>query len=243
MDFSVVLPTYNESGNIVKLMQAIDQAAASQGLTHELVVVDDNSPDGTAAVVRSSYGDDSHVTVHVRTEERGLASAIRYGIERATGAVVVVMDTDFQHDPALIPRMVRFCAYYDTIVGSRFVMGGGMEEGYRYHYSYLFNQFVRLVTRTQIQDNLSGFFAMRRDKLMRMDRSRIFVGYGDYFIRLLYYAWRYGYTVLEIPVFYRVRQYGTSKSSFVSMILRYSRTVFDLRLRRPGVLSDGADSQ
>jgi dolichol-phosphate mannosyltransferase len=112
-------------------------------------------------------------------------------------------------------------------------MGGGMEQGYRYYYSYLFNFFVRLVTRTQIQDNLSGFFAMRRDKLIRMDLAHIFTGYGDYFIRLLYYAWRYGYTVLEIPVFYRVRPYGTSKSSFIRMIINYSRTVLDLRLRRP----------
>ena len=233
MDFSVILPTYNESGNIVKLMQAIDQAVAGQGLSHELILVDDNSPDGTADAVRSAYGTDDHVKVHVRTAERGLASAIRYGIEHATGDAVVVMDTDFQHDPNLIPRMVQFCAYYDTIVGSRFVMGGGMEEGYRYYYSYLFNFFVRLVTRTQIQDNLSGFFAMRRDKIMRMDLARIFVGYGDYFIRLLYFAWRYGYSVLEIPVFYRVRRYGTSKSSFVRMIINYSRTVVDLRLRRP----------
>ena len=233
MDFSVILPTYNESGNIVRLMQAIDQAVAGHGLSHELVLVDDNSPDGTADAVRQAYGDDSHVHVHVRTTERGLASAIRYGIEHATGDAVVVMDTDFQHDPNLIPRMVKFCAYYDTIVGSRFVMGGGMEEGYRYYYSYLFNFFVRLVTRTQIQDNLSGFFAMRRNKLMRMDRSRIFVGYGDYFIRLLYFAWRYGYSVLEIPVFYRVRTYGASKSSFVKMIINYSKTVVDLRLRRP----------
>jgi len=233
MDFSVILPTFNEKGNIVRLMQAIDGAVAGQGLTHELIVVDDNSPDGTADAVREAYAGDAHVRVFVRTTERGLASTIRFGVEQATGDAVVVMDTDFQHDPNLIPRMVRFCTYYDTIVGSRFVMGGGMEEGYRYYYSYLFNFFVRLVTRTQIQDNLSGFFAMRRDKLMRMDLPNIFVGYGDYFIRLLYYAWRYGYSVLEIPVFYRVRKYGTSKSSFVRMIINYSRTVFYLRLHRP----------
>ena len=233
MDFSVILPTYNEKGNIVKLIQAIDNAAAGKGMTYELIVVDDNSPDGTADAVRGQYLGDEHVKVFVRTQERGLASAIRDGIERANGDAVVVMDTDFQHDPNLIPRMVQFSQYYDTIVGSRFVMGGGMEQGYRYYYSYLFNFFVRLITRTQIQDNLSGFFAMRRDKLLHMDCAHIFTGYGDYFIRLLYYAWRYGYTVLEIPIFYRVRPYGTSKSSFMRMIINYSRTVVDLRLRRP----------
>jgi dolichol-phosphate mannosyltransferase len=243
MDFSVILPTYNERGNIVKLIQAISAAAEGTGLSYELLVVDDNSPDGTADAVRAEFVQSPHpsegsetfgrVQVFERTTERGLASAIRYGIEHASGDAVVVMDTDFQHDPDLIPRMVQFTQYYDTIVGSRFVMGGGMQEGYRYYYSYLFNFFVRLVTRTQIQDNLSGFFAMRRDKLMRMDLSRIFIGYGDYFIRLLYFSWRYGYSVLEIPVFYRVRPYGSSKSSFIKMIINYSRTVVDLRLRRP----------
>ncbi len=233
MDFSVILPTYNEKGNIVKLIQAIDKVVVGTGMTYEMIVVDDNSPDGTADAVRTAYAGDEHVKLFVRTQERGLASAIRHGIERAAGDAVVVMDTDFQHDPNLIPRMVQFCQYYDIIVGSRFVMGGGMEQGYRYNYSYLFNLFVRLVTRTQIQDNLSGFFAMRRDKLMRMDSERVFTGYGDYFIRLLYYAWRLGYSVLEIPVFYRVRPYGTSKSSFMRMIINYSRTVIDLRLRRP----------
>lgn len=235
MDFSVILPTYNEKGNIIKLIQAIDEAVAGTGLSHELVVVDDNSPDGTAEAVRTAYAGDERVKVFVRTEERGLASAIRYGIERASGDAVLVMDTDFQHDPKLIPRMVQFTKYYDIIVGSRFVMGGGMQEGYRYNYSYIFNFFVRLVTRTQIQDNLSGFFAMRRDQILRMDLGRVFVGYGDYFIRLLFYAWRLGYSVLEIPVFYRVRPYGTSKSRFVRMIISYARTVFALRLhwRKP----------
>jgi dolichol-phosphate mannosyltransferase len=233
MDFSVILPTYNERDNIVALIRAIEHAVQGNSDDYELIVVDDNSPDDTAGWVRAQCGDDQHVRVMVRTEERGLATAIRYGIEHAGGETVVVMDTDFQHDPALIPRMVQFCQYYDVIVGSRFVMGGGMQEGYRYYYSYLFNLFVRMVTRTQIQDNLSGFFAMRRDKLLRMDRSRIFIGYGDYFIRLLYHAWRYSYSVLEIPVFYRVRPHGASKSSFVKMIINYSRTVFDLRLRRP----------
>jgi dolichol-phosphate mannosyltransferase len=233
MDFSVILPTYNERGNIVNLIRIIETAVEDSGLSWEAIVVDDNSPDGTAEVVRAEYRSDGPVKVLVRTTERGLASAIRFGIEHAAGDVVVVMDTDFQHDPHLIPRMVQFCQYYDTIVGSRFVMGGGMQDGYRYYYSYIFNMFVRLVTRTQVQDNLSGFFAMRRAKLLRMDRERIFVGYGDYFIRLLYYAWRYGYSVLEIPVFYGKRPYGVSKSSFVSMIINYSRTVFDLRLRRP----------
>jgi dolichol-phosphate mannosyltransferase len=233
MDCSIILPTYNEKGNIVNLIHAIAHAVEGTGLSYELIVVDDNSPDGTADAVRTACAGDDRVKVYVRMQERGLASAIRHGIEHAGGDAVVVMDTDFQHDPNLIPRMVQFTKYYDTIVGSRFVMGGGMEQGYRYNYSYLFNFFVRLVTRTQIQDNLSGFFAMRRDKLVRMDTAHVFTGYGDYFIRLLHSAWCFGYSVLEIPVFYRVRPYGVSKSSFMRMIINYSRTVLDLRLHGP----------
>jgi dolichol-phosphate mannosyltransferase len=206
-----------------------------------LIVVDDNSPDDTAGWVRQQCAGDRRVRLYVRTEGRGLATAIRYGIERAAGDIIVAMDTDFQHDPRMIPQMVKFCEYYDVVVGSRFVMGGGMAQSYRYYYSYVFNLFVRLVTRTQIQDNLSGFFAMRRAKLMQMDLDRIFQGYGEYFIRLLFYAWRFGYAILEVPVFYRVRYYGASKSRLFNMLLNYGRTALSLRLagagrrRRPDV--------
>jgi dolichol-phosphate mannosyltransferase len=230
VDVSVILPTYNERKNIVDLAQAIQHELEKARISYELIIVDDNSPDGTAEAVRERYDGDPRVRLFVRTEERGLASAIAYGIRQADGDNVAVMDTDFNHDPALLPQMVKFLEYYDIIIGSRFTMGGGMEDRTRYVLSFLFNFFVRMVLRTQIQDNLSGFFTMRRDKLLAMDISRIFQGYGEYFMHLLFLAWRRHYTILEVPAFYVLRRHGESKSRFFHMFFSYARAALAVRL-------------
>lgn len=230
MNVSVILPTYNERGNIVPLIQAIQIELAAAGLTCEVLVVDDNSPDGTSQAVEQAYAGDQTVRLFVRREEHGLATAILHGIRQARGEAVAVMDTDYNHDPKLLPRMVKLLEYYDIIIGSRFTMGGGMEETWRYVASFLFNFFIRLVLRTQVQDNLCGFFTIRREKLTCMDLDRIFQGYGEYFMHLLFLAWREGYDMLEIPAYYRARQYGQSKSRFFPMLYHYTLTALRVRL-------------
>lgn len=231
MNLSVILPTFNERGNIVDLIDAIEKQVSPLIETAQIVVVDDNSSDGTADLVRErALKAGAAIELYVRTAERGLASAIRYGVEKCRGDVVVVMDTDFNHDPKMIPQMIELLKYYDVVIGSRFVMGGGMEEEWRYRFSFLYNLFVRIVIRTQVQDNLSGFFAMRRDKLVALNLDYIFRGYGEYFIRLLYLAWRQNYKLLEVPVFYVLRRHGQSKSRFLNMLRDYTACVFDLRL-------------
>jgi dolichol-phosphate mannosyltransferase len=231
MKTSIILPTYNEKDNIVELIQAIFATLKSDNLDIEIVVVDDNSPDGTAAAVRQSYGDDPRVRLFVRTEGRGLATAIRYGIEHSAGEALVFMDTDFNHDPAIIPQMIKFLEYYDIIIGSRFVMAGGMEDRFRQFSSLVYNYGIRLLFGTPVHDNLSGFFSMYRDKLESMDLDQIYYGYGDYFIRLLMVAHKRGYNMLEIPVFYRLRMHGHSKTQFLSILTQYSRALLSLRLK------------
>ena len=100
---SIVLPTYNEAGNIVRLVQAI-LAVVPPAYEPEIIVVDDNSPDGTHAKVLEAFGREPRVVAVLRTSDRGFAKSIRAGIERSTGDKIVVMDTDFTHDPAEIPR-------------------------------------------------------------------------------------------------------------------------------------------
>jgi len=230
MKVSVILQTYNEANNIVPLMEAIEEYLGLAQVPYELIVVDDNSPDGTAQIVAERAKANPNIRPLVRTQERGLGTAIKYGIRHANGEVIAVMDTDFNHDPKMLPQMVKFLEYYDIIIGSRFTMGGGMEDNTRYYSSFLYNIFVRLILRTQVQDNLSGFFTMRRDKLLRMDLDYIFRGYGEWFMRLLFLAWREGYSMLEVPVFYVLRRHGQSKSRFVRMITDYTKTVINLRL-------------
>ncbi len=245
-DISIILPTYNERGNICDLIDAIDWQLAPLSWRYELLVVDDDSPDGTAEVVRQRYelGDDdttsaldsayskSRVRLIVRTRDKGLAKSIRRGVEEAVGRTLIVMDTDFNHDPALIPQMVDLLHYYDLIIGSRFVMRGGMEETLRYQASMIYNMFIRFLFHTQIQDNLSGFFAVRRERLFQIHGKfdKIFYGYGDYFIRLLLMAWRADWKILEVPVYYILRRHGNSKTGFWSVLYQYTRAVVKLRL-------------
>ncbi|MBK8048374.1 MAG: dolichol-phosphate mannosyltransferase, partial [Anaerolineales bacterium] len=144
-----------------------------------------------------------------------------------------VMDTDFNHDPAMIPQMVDLLRYYDLVIGSRFVMGGVMEYRLRYHFSQVYNIFIRALFSTQIQDNLSGYFAVRRERLYDLAPAfpEIFYGYGDYFIRLLLVAWRSHWKILEVPVFYILRRHGDSKTGFWSIFKQYTKAVLQLRIQ------------
>ncbi len=231
MKASIILPTYNEKDNIVELIQAIFAAVEPTNLQFEVVVVDDHSPDGTAEAVRQNFGQNSRVKLFVRTEGRGLATALRYGIEHSNGEILVFMDTDFNHDPTIIPQMIKFLEYYDIIIGSRFVMAGGMEDKFRQFSSLVYNYAIRLLFGTPVHDNLSGFFSIYRDKLIAMDLDQIYYGYGDYFIRLLMVAHKRGHPMLEIPVFYRLRMHGHSKTQFISTFIQYSSALLTLRVK------------
>src|SRR5262249_13038399 len=159
---SVVLPTYNEREGIAELVAEILGVARRTGLEVEVLVVDDASPDGTAAHVETVFRADPAVRVHVRRGERGLASAIYRGIREARGDIVVVMDSDGNHDPVLLPLMVRCAEDFDVVIGSRYVLGGGMlTSRFRYWGSYAFNILIRIVLGLRIHDNLSGYLAFR----------------------------------------------------------------------------------
>jgi dolichol-phosphate mannosyltransferase len=230
---SVVLPTFNERDGIVELVGEILAVTRRARLDAEVLVVDDDSPDGTAAAVAEAFAGDAAVRLLVRRGERGLASAIHRGFEEARGEMLVVMDSDGNHDPALVPLMVRCAEDFDVVIGSRYVLGGGMlTSAFRYWASYAFNVFIRVVLAQRIHDNLSGYLAFRRGLLARLDARAIFYGYGDYAIRLLWQVVRGGGRVLEIPTVYRFRRGGESKTRFLAYFWTYVASVFRLRLTR-----------
>lgn len=222
---SVILPTYNEKDNIAPLVAELLRAG---GPHVEVIVVDDDSPDGTAAVVRERFGGEERVRLIVRTEDRGLAAAIRRGIEEARSDAILVMDTDFNHDPEMLPLMRDLLGYFDIVVGSRFIVGGGMEDTFRYYASWLYNVGLRAVLGTRVQDNLSGFFAIRKDRMAELSFDKIFHGYGDYFFRLLHEATERGMSMIEVPVFYRLRPSGESKTNYVKVLTDYTTALVRL---------------
>ncbi len=226
---SVILPTYNEAGNIVKLVEEIRHELALKRIPSEIIVVDDDSSDQTGVLAQKYFSKIPEVRVIIRKKERGLATAIKRGIEAAVGEVIVVMDTDFNHEPKLVPGLVEKCKRYDFVVGSRYVKGGGMANKTREILSYLFNILVRIIIGSPVRDNLSGFFAIRRSELDKLPLDKIFFGYGDYFIRLIYLAKKQGNTFAELPSFYKDREYGASKSQFLKMFIDYFQSTLNVR--------------
>jgi dolichol-phosphate mannosyltransferase len=230
---SVVLPTYNEREGIAELVGEILAVTRRARLDAEVLVVDDDSPDGTAQHLEETFRGEPAVRVLVRRGERGLASAIHRGLREARGETLVVMDSDGNHDPALAPLMARCAEDFDVVVGSRYVLGGGMlTSAFRYWASYAFNVFIRVVLAQNIHDNLSGYLAFRRALLDRLDAPTVFYGYGDYAIRLLWQVLRAGGRVLEIPTVYRFRRGGESKTRFLAYFGTYTLSVFRLRFTR-----------
>lgn len=227
---SIILPTYNEAGNIVRLIKEIKKNLKE--IHFEILVIDDNSPDQTAGIVQKQFKDDPLVKVSIRTKERGLAKSIALGFRLSQGKYVLVMDTDFNHEPKMIPHMLLLKKDYDLIVGSRYVKGGGMENKLRYFLSYIYNLLIRFVLRLQTYDNLSGFFLIDKKSLNVILRYPIFYGYGDYFIRFLYIAHRNKFRIKEMPVFYKNRSAGESKSKFISMFIDYSKTVLHILFQK-----------
>ena len=229
---SIVLPTYNESGNILTLIDAIKEAVPPDW-QYEILVVDDNSPDGTYELTRKRAALDDCVRAILRTTDRGFAKSIREGIERAEAAQIIVMDSDLTHDPAEIPRLLHVGQIYDIVSGSRFCAGGRMVDTTHYVISMLFNWSLCLLLRTQVQDNLGGYFTARREMILQLPPNEIFYGYGEYYFRLLYFAQKAGHSIVEIPSAYLLRGTGTSKSNWLKMFWSYSLAAVRLRLSVP----------
>ena len=218
---TVVIPTYNEAGNIVPLIEQIIQHVGEK-YKLEVIVVDDSSPEGPARIALDRFGADDRIKVVQRTEDKGLGSAVGHGMSLATSDVVVGLDADLTHNPSQIPDMVHVCERFDLVSGSRFAAGGSMQDKAHYFSSFVFNLWVRILLGTQIQDNLAGFFVVRRSVLNKLPQEKIFFGYGDYFIRLLYFAQRSGASVVELPTHYTLRTSGSSKSNYLKMVWTYS---------------------
>jgi dolichol-phosphate mannosyltransferase len=229
MKVSIILPTYNECGNIVSLITEITRNVPNTW-DYEIIVVDDASPDHTFTLVKDKFKDNSRVIAVLRTSDKGLAKSIRTGLELATGSKIIVMDTDFTHDPIEIAKLIVFSEYYDIVSASRFCSGGSMQSVRHYLASYFYNLLVRLILRTQIQDNLGGYFIIDKEKLSLLPFDSIFNGYGEYYFHLLHYAQIYGLSMVEIPAYYRSRESGNSKSSFLKMLFSYTNALLRLRL-------------
>ncbi len=232
-----VLPTYNERDNIQPLIQGILHSAITP---HLVLVVDDDSPDGTWQVVERLIAQGSPQVALIRRQgEKGLTSAIQRGIDEAIAAyqadIVTWMDCDLSMPPEDIPRLVRAIVENgaDVAVGSRWIPGGGDQaHGFMARsLSWVINHFAMLLLGRQVHDYTSGFIAARAEVLQRI---RLRGDYGEYCIDLLGRAVKLGYRVQEAPYLCVPRASGASKTGanlwdYLAKGRKYVATIWRLR--------------
>lgn len=228
---SIIIPTYNERENIIRLIKTLRKNLEKSEEKYEIIIVDDNSPDNSAKEIRKEFKNNKNIRLFLRKKERGLATAILFGIKRSRGGIIVGMDADFNHPPEKVRELVSSLTHYDLVVASRFIRGGGMEKKTRYIFTFFFNWFLKNVLRFPTMDNMSGFYSIKKEAFLRLPIDRIYRGYGEYHLRLVYLANKYALKIKEIPVFYKKRKYGRSKSSLIKLFFQYLKVAFELRLK------------
>lgn len=226
---SIILPTYNEAESIAQLLSTLTTVLRQLQKPYEILVVDDNSPDGTADVVGAFGRKNPQVQLIVRTKNRGLGLSILEGIKQSLGSIVIGMDADGNHDPQDIPILVTTLKKADCVVASRFLSGGGMQQKWRMFPTLLFNYLLRFAFGFPITDNLSGFYAIKRHALFSLPLDKIYYGYGDYHLRLVYLLHKMNWRIVEVPTFYKARIAGQSKSRLVFMVFSYLREAWRVR--------------
>ncbi|MBR4402167.1 MAG: polyprenol monophosphomannose synthase [Flavobacteriales bacterium] len=212
----VIIPTYNEIENAENIIRAV------MNIPHPLfdvLIVDDNSPDGTADVVKSLQNEFSgRLHLLSRSEKNGLGRAYLAGFAWALERdydYVIEMDADFSHNPADLPRLYEACRTdgADVAVGSRYVCGVNVVNWpmKRVLMSYFASKYVRMVTGIPVNDTTAGFVCYHRSVLETLGLGNIqFVGYA-FQIEMKFKAWKYGFDITEVPIIFTDRTAGTSK--------------------------------
>ncbi len=212
MKVLVIIPTYNEADNIAALLKEV----RSLSVDPDVLVIDDNSPDGTARIVKTIQEKDKKIHLLERPKKMGLGSAyitgFKWAIERGYD-VVVEMDADFSHDPKDIERMVENLENCDVVIGSRYVKGVSVVNWpiSRLLLSYFANLYARIFTGVNIKDLTSGFKAIKVECLKSIDLNKIKSDGYAFQIEIHFYLWVKGFKVCEMPIIFVERRAGKSK--------------------------------
>ncbi|KAA3608504.1 MAG: polyprenol monophosphomannose synthase [Calditrichaeota bacterium] len=210
----IIVPTYNESENVKKLVEEIHRY---QSDVH-ILFVDDNSPDGTAALIKEIQQENDKIHILERPGKMGLGSAYLAGFKYGLGKgydFIFEMDADFSHDPKEIPNFLNAIEEYDLVLGSRYIKGVNVVNWplYRLLLSYFANVYSRLATGLPVKDATGGFKCFRREVLESIDFSKVKSNGYAFQIELSFKAWKNGFRLKEIPIIFIDRVAGVSKLS------------------------------
>ncbi len=227
---SILIPTYNESKNIIDILKSIGEHLPKNILT-QTIVIDDNSPDGTGNLVEEYIKNVKKIagnTIDIihRKAKQGLSSAILNGIQNATGDTIIVMDSDFSHPPSIIPKMIDVLkqSQCDIVIASRYITGGGI-QGWSLKRKLISKVATKIAKKglgVKQRDPMSGFFAFKRNIINGLKFDAI-----GYKMLLEILVKTKGATVKEIPYTFTDRKFGSSKLGF-STIIDYAKAVWKL---------------
>ncbi len=224
-EISIVVPTYNESGNIDNLLQAVSKIL--ECYDYEIIIVDDNSPDGTAGIVRKIASGNNRIRLVVRSGKLGLGSAILEGFGVAKGNYFLMIDADLSHRPEDIKRLVDSRKEADIVIGSRYIKGGKI-VGWPIKRKIISKVAIILVSfffNISVKDPVSGFALYRKETFKRLDGKLKPIGYK---LLLEVLTKSPGSTVVEIPITFIDRKNGRSKLG-IDEILKFIRLCWNLR--------------
>jgi dolichol-phosphate mannosyltransferase len=228
----VLLPTYNEIENLPRIVPAILEAAPV-----DVMILDDNSPDGTGSLADEFAAKEPRVKVVHRAGKEGLGAAYLDGFRRALAAGyerILEMDADFSHPPGNLPELLRLSDDYDLVLGSRWVKGGGTKNWplSRQIISRMGSLYARTVLGVPIRDLTGGFKCFRREVLEGIDLNSIKTTGYAFQIEMTYRAIQRGFKVVESPIIFVEREQGVSKMSrriVVEAVLKVPRLRFERR--------------
>ena len=212
----IVVPTYNEAENINAFLENLLSTEA--GVPFDVLVVDDNSPDGTGRLVDAIAAENPRVKVLHRPGKEGLGSAYRAGFRWALQGdwdLILEMDADFSHDAAYLPRFITAANDADLVIGSRYVRGVCVVNWpmSRLLLSYFAHIYARAVTGMPVADATGGFKCFRREVLASIDLDGIRSEGYAFQIEMNFMSWRAGWRLREIPIIFTDRHEGSSKMS------------------------------
>ena len=236
MNLSVILPTYNERENIEKMISSLTSVFTKSNINGIIVVVDDNSPDGTGKLVDEIKKKNKIVHIVHRKIKEGLGRAYISGMNyslKENANLIMTMDCDFSHDPNLIPNFIKkINEGYDLVLGSRYIQGGGVYNWplYRKIISWGGNFLPRLILGLKSHDNTTGFRCYKKKVLESINLESIKSNGYSFLVEILYLAQKNNFKIGETPILFKDREFGETKIS-KKEIFRTLKTLVRLRFK------------
>jgi len=228
---SIIIPTYNERENLPVLIRKIARVFKQDKIDGKVVVVDDNSPDGTGEIAENLKKKYKFLKVIHRHAKLGLGSAYVAGFQATDGELVFTMDSDLSHDPRYMPRFLKAAKCSDVVVGSRYIKGGKIIGWgpYRNLVSKTANFLAKLVVRGGVNDVTSGYRAYKRDVFKQISKRIESSGYA-FQLEMMYKVRKSGFMVKPVPIVFMDRKKGKSKLG-VRDIISFLRLAIKLGLK------------